>query len=165
MQEGRRSEASFHRGHRQETGGRAGAVGVMKRMGARRMGGQEAREQVRQKGRLWPVGTCTHTPPHAPTPTLFWRFCCFLSFNQTIHKKQEEREEELKSTATQRQTLLRMFTLIHTQHRHTRRRHTHTHTSQTLQGHTDTTHTRRGRTQCFVYWNTHTAAHRGMRQT
>lgn len=159
MQEGRRSEASFHRGHRQETGGRAGAVGVMKRMGARRMGGQEAREQVRQKGRLWPVGTCTHTPPHAPTPTLFWRFCCFLSFNQTIHKKQEEREEELKSTATQRQTLLRMFTLIHTQHRHTHRRHTHTHTPVRLYRGTLTQHTHAEAGHSALCTGTHTQLH------
>lgn len=32
----------------------------------------------------------------ADTHVLFWRFYCFLSFNQTVHKKQEDTEEELK---------------------------------------------------------------------
>lgn len=42
---------------------------------------------------------CVHTQTH--THMLFWRFCCFLSFNQTVHEKQEEKEEELRPTGTQ----------------------------------------------------------------
>lgn len=51
----------------------------------------------RTEGGLWPTGVCRHTH------VLFWRFCCFLSFNQTVHEKQKEKEEELRPAGTRPQ--------------------------------------------------------------
>lgn len=55
------------------------------------------------KGSLRSVGTHAraHTHTRVHTHTLFWRFGCFLSFNQIVHKKQEEKEEELRAQGTQ----------------------------------------------------------------
>lgn len=65
--------------------------------GTPRLGDEEARGRGRQNRGLRPVGP--PAPPHTHTCTLFWRFGCFLSCNQTVHKKQEK-EEELRPTGT-----------------------------------------------------------------
>lgn len=59
----------------------------------------------------------------ADTHVLFWRFYCFLSFNQTVHEKQEDTEEELKPPGDYASAAMITYatlalTLTHT-HRHT----------------------------------------------
>ena len=105
--------------------------------------GREAGKRGRRKGRVRPVGVhATHTHTH-----VVWRFCCFLSFNQTVHEKQEK-EEELSSTGVGwGAQCANLTTCVHT-HIHThstrtlpwtgrQRRHAHTHWLSTP-GHADT---------------------------
>lgn len=106
---------------------------------AERPGGWQA-GQTERKGPACGRARNTHTH-------VVWRFCCFLSFNQTVHEKQEK-EEELSSTGVGWGAQCANLTMcVHT-HIHThstrmlprtgrQRRHAHTHWLSTP-GHADT---------------------------
>lgn len=111
------------------------------------MSGQSGADRKEGSG-LW---ACTQANTHTH---VVWRFCCFLSFNQTVHEKQEEKEEELSAVGVGwGAQCANLTTCVHT-HIHThstrtlprtgrQRRHTHTHWLSTP-GHADThTHTHR----------------------
>lgn len=135
-----------------------------------RDGGRRGDQRARQAEGTAPA--CGRAHARARAHTVFWRFCCFLSFNQIVHEKQEEKEEELRPTGTQPyHTCSHLY--IHSQERPTQK--TNAHSSQTPQGtpthiYTKYTHPYTqayvgivGHGGSFAHPNAHTAIHTGAR--
>lgn len=116
------------------------------------------RADRKESSGLW---ACTQANTHTH---VVWRFCCFLSFNQTVHEKQEEKEEELSAAGVGwggsvcKSYHVCSHSHTHSQHRTLprtgrQRRHTHTHWLGTP-GHADTHRYTHRQMHMQVLWDT-----------
>ena len=146
-------EQGWGKGVTKTTSGRENHGVTGSERGMPRWGGKGPEGRADRKEGSGPqASACTHV--------LFWRFCCFLSFNQTVHEKQEEKEEELRPAGTRPQHPC-SHSYTHSTGTLTRtglHRRTHTHQPDTT-GHTDTHSHKHTQTHMYRQASWGTVAH------